>query len=54
MPRFRGVLVQNGTLTSAKADELARQIEAEMEQAVSFALKSPFPQLESALEYNYA
>jgi hypothetical protein len=26
----------------------------EMEQAVSFALKSPFPKLESALENNYA
>src|SRR6266516_4312195 len=43
VPRFRGILVQNGTLTSARADELAKQVADEMEQAVSFALKSPFP-----------
>jgi TPP-dependent pyruvate/acetoin dehydrogenase alpha subunit len=56
VPRFRGILVQNGTLTSAQADELAKQIADEMEQAVSFAIKSPFPKLETAaaLEYNYA
>jgi TPP-dependent pyruvate/acetoin dehydrogenase alpha subunit len=48
--------VQNGTLTAAKADELTKQVADEMEQAVGFALKSPFPKLESAaaLEYNYA
>ena len=54
VPRFRGVLVQNGTLSSAKADELAKQVAAEMETAVQFALKSPFPKNESALEYNFA
>lgn len=54
VPRFRGILVQNGTLTSAKAEELTKQVADEMEQAVSFALKSPFPKLESALENNYA
>jgi len=54
VPRFRGLLVQNGTLTSAKADALAGQIAEEMAAAVSFAIKSPFPKNESALEYNYA
>jgi pyruvate dehydrogenase E1 component alpha subunit len=54
VPRFRGTLVQNGTLTAAKADELAKQVAAEMEAAVQFALKSPFPKNESALEYNFA
>jgi pyruvate dehydrogenase E1 component alpha subunit len=54
VPRFRGLLVQNGTLTPAKADELAKQVAAEMEAAVQFALKSPFPKNESALEYNFA
>jgi pyruvate dehydrogenase E1 component alpha subunit len=54
VPRFRGLLVQNGTLTSAKADELAKQVAAEMEAAVQFALKSPFPKNESALDYNFA
>ena len=54
VPRFRGLLVQNGTLTPAKADALAGQIADEMAAAVSFAIKSPFPKNESALEYNYA
>jgi pyruvate dehydrogenase E1 component alpha subunit len=54
VPRFRGVLVQNGTLTSANADALARQVADEMQTAVTFALNSPFPKNESALNYNYA
>jgi TPP-dependent pyruvate/acetoin dehydrogenase alpha subunit len=54
VPRFRGVLVKSGVLTAAKADELATRIGHEMQEAVTFALKSPFPKLESALEYNYA
>lgn len=54
VPRFRGTLVQNGTLTPAKADELAKQVADEMQAAVTFALASPFPKNESALEYNYA
>jgi TPP-dependent pyruvate/acetoin dehydrogenase alpha subunit len=54
VPRFRGLLVQNGTLTSHTADELSSQVANEMQDAVTFALKSPFPKLESALEYNYA
>lgn len=54
VPRFRGTLVQNGTLTSAKADELAQQVADEMQAAVTFALASPFPKNESALDYNFA
>jgi TPP-dependent pyruvate/acetoin dehydrogenase alpha subunit len=54
VPRFRGILVQNGTLTAAKADELTKKVEAEMEEAVRFAVNSPFPKVESALEYNLA
>lgn len=54
VPRFRGILVQSGALSAAKADELASRIANEMQQAVTFALESPFPKLETALEYNYA
>jgi len=54
VPRFRGVLVQNGTLTSAKADEIAKKVADEMQAAVTFALASPFPKNESALDYNFA
>jgi TPP-dependent pyruvate/acetoin dehydrogenase alpha subunit len=54
VPRFRGMLVQNGTLSAAAAEDLSSRIANEMQAAVTFALKSPFPKLESALEYNYA
>jgi TPP-dependent pyruvate/acetoin dehydrogenase alpha subunit len=54
VPRFRGVLVQSGALTPAKADALVKQVADEMQAAVTFALNSPFPKNESALQYNYA
>ncbi len=54
VPRFRGKLVQDGTLTPAKADEIAKQVADEMQAAVTFALNSPFPKNESALDYNFA
>jgi pyruvate dehydrogenase E1 component alpha subunit len=54
VPRFRGVLVQNGSLTAAKADEISSRVADEMQEAVAFALNSPFPKVESALEYNFA
>ena len=54
VPRFRGMLVKNGTLSAAAAEDLSSRIANEMQAAVSFALNSPFPKLESALKYNYA
>jgi pyruvate dehydrogenase E1 component alpha subunit len=54
VPRFRGALVQNGILTAGKADEISSRIANEMQEAVTFALNSPFPKVESALEYNFA
>jgi pyruvate dehydrogenase E1 component alpha subunit len=54
VPRFRGALVQNGTLTPQQADGLAHQVAQEMQAAVTFALESPFPENASALEYNFA
>jgi len=54
VPRFRGMLVQNGTLSAAAAENLSSRIANEMQAAVTFALNSPFPKLESALKYNYA
>ena len=54
VPRFRAALVKSGVLSGAKADELAAQMAKEMEAAVSFAVNSPFPKLESALDYVYA
>jgi TPP-dependent pyruvate/acetoin dehydrogenase alpha subunit len=54
VPRFRGTLVTSGVLGAAKADELAAQVAKEMAAAVTFAVNSPFPKLESALENVYA
>jgi pyruvate dehydrogenase E1 component alpha subunit len=54
VPRFRAALVKSGVLNVAKADALAAQVAQEMDAAVSFAVKSPFPKLESALENVYA
>ena len=54
VPRFRAALVKSGVLSGAKADELAAQVVKEMDAAVSFAVKSPFPKLESALDNVYA
>jgi TPP-dependent pyruvate/acetoin dehydrogenase alpha subunit len=54
VPRFRATLVKSGVLSGAKADELAAQVAKEMEAAVNFAVKSPFPRLESALDNVYA
>src|SRR5450432_3399191 len=54
VPRFRATLVKSGVLGAAKADELVAQVAREIDAAVSFAVKSPFPKLESALENVYA
>ena len=52
--RASEALVQSGVLSGAKADQLAAQVASEMDAAVAFGIKSPFPKLESALENIYA
>jgi pyruvate dehydrogenase E1 component alpha subunit len=54
VPRFRMRLVEQGTLEAARADELAEQVRAEMDEAVRFALDDPFPAPEAALNHVYA
>ena len=54
VPRFRGRLVEDGTLSAEEADEIAERVRAEMQEAVDFALASPFPAAEEAVEYVYA
>jgi pyruvate dehydrogenase E1 component alpha subunit len=54
VPRFRGVLVQGGVLSSARAEQIASEVAQEMRDAVIFGVNSPFPKLEAALEYNFA
>jgi pyruvate dehydrogenase E1 component alpha subunit len=54
VPRFRGRLVEDGTLSAEEADEIADRVRAEMQEAVDFALASPLPAAEEAVEYVYA
>ena len=54
VPAFRGRLVADGTLSAEEADALAAEVRDEMQAAVTFGLESPFPEVESALEYIYA
>ena len=54
VPRFRGTLIRNGVLKAPQAEQIKTEVSAEMRAAVAFALKSPFPKLESAVENVYA
>jgi pyruvate dehydrogenase E1 component alpha subunit len=54
VPRFRARLVTDGTLSAEDADKLAEDVRAEMQEAVSFALDSPYPEPDEALNYVYA
>jgi pyruvate dehydrogenase E1 component alpha subunit len=54
VPRFRARLVEEGTLDSGRAEEIAEEVRDEMDAAVQFALDSPYPEPEAALENVYA
>ncbi|MBV8987471.1 MAG: hypothetical protein JO372_02820, partial [Solirubrobacterales bacterium] len=54
VPRFRARLVTDGTLTPEDADRLAAEVRDEMQAVVQFALDSPHPAPEAALNYVYA
>jgi TPP-dependent pyruvate/acetoin dehydrogenase alpha subunit len=54
VPRFRGRLIDEGHLTSDRADEIAAAVKQEMQEAVDFGLESEFPSTDIALEYVYA
>lgn len=52
--RFRSQLINDGVLTEAEAKRIEDGARAEMEDAVRFALASPFPSPEEALNYVFA
>jgi pyruvate dehydrogenase E1 component alpha subunit len=52
--RFKNKLAENGTLTEQEAEKLSREAKEAVEDAVKFAIESPFPQPEEALEDVYA
>ncbi len=54
VPRFRARLIEQGALDAARADAIAQEVRDEMEAAVQFALDSPFPEPEAALNNVYA
>jgi acetoin:2,6-dichlorophenolindophenol oxidoreductase subunit alpha len=47
---YRQVLLEEGVLTEAEADQIVARVQTELEEAVEFARQSPLPQPESALE----
>ena len=51
IPRFRSQLITEGTLNEADAARIEAAARAEMDDAVKFALASPFPKPEEALNY---
>lgn len=52
--RFRSRLITDGVLTEAGAKQIEETVRAEMEDTVQFALASPLPAPEEALNYVYA
>jgi pyruvate dehydrogenase E1 component alpha subunit len=54
VPRFRARLVTDGTLSAEEADAIFEAARAEMEEAVTFGVESPFPAPEDAVKYVYA
>jgi pyruvate dehydrogenase E1 component alpha subunit len=54
VPRFRMRLVEQGTLDAAHADRIVEEVQGEMDAAVQFALDSPLPEPEAALNFVYA
>ena len=51
---FREQLLENGVLTAATLDRLEAEVEAEVQDAVTFARESPFPVAEAAFQGLYA
>ncbi|UCD59261.1 MAG: thiamine pyrophosphate-dependent dehydrogenase E1 component subunit alpha [Candidatus Hydrogenedentota bacterium] len=51
---FRTRLMGSGILTEESADEVVKDVQKEVEEAVSFAESSPYPDPEEALTDNYA
>lgn len=54
IPRFRAKLVSDGVLTGMDASRIEEEARNEVEDAVKFALASPFPAAEDAARYVYA
>jgi TPP-dependent pyruvate/acetoin dehydrogenase alpha subunit len=54
VPRFRGRLVTDGSLSAEEADAIADAAREEMQKAVEFGLESPYPEPQTALDNVFA
>ncbi len=52
--RFKEKLLQTNTLTEAEIQQIEKEVSAEIEEAVKFAMESPYPAPEEALKDIYA
>jgi pyruvate dehydrogenase E1 component alpha subunit len=52
--RFKEVLLQNDVFSQAEVQKIGESVAAEIEEAVKFAVESPYPAPEEALEDVYA
>ena len=52
--RFKEKLLQINTLTESEVQQIEKEVSAEIEEAVKFAMESPYPAPEEALEDVYA
>ena len=52
--RFKEKLLQTNTLVEAEIQQIEKEVSAEIEEAVKFAMESPYPTPEEALEDVYA
>jgi len=52
--RFKEKLLQTNTLTESEIQQIEKEVSAEIEEAVKFAMESPYPAPEEALEDVYA
>jgi len=50
IPRFKAKLIQEGILKKEEAEEIDRMVVEAVEESARFALESPFPEAEEALE----
>jgi pyruvate dehydrogenase E1 component alpha subunit len=54
LKRFKGVLLQNSGFSQSEVQEIEEKVAADIEDAVKFAVQSPYPAPEEALEDVYA
>ena len=53
IPRLKNKLIKEGVLTEEEAEEIDRQVTEAVEESARFAVESPYPEPEEALEDVY-